>query len=144
MRCAAIAENTRSLTQALSVRKGRVWAADLAACLLAAVVAGGIFPTRDGGDGSCIRALARSSISAAQPGGNANARVLFDPAMAEIEISFDEVEPGHESAYSWPLEDHAGPCAARCRALGLLRAGVEPAVLAANAADLSRLCRLLI
>lgn len=82
-------------------------------------------------------------ISAGQPRRPATPSCVMPQALVEAEISFDEVEAGHSSETSRPEENRPKP-ASHCSGPRHDCGGQRPSVLLANAADLCRLCRLVI
>ncbi|MGB8853668.1 MAG: hypothetical protein WCC69_08900 [Pirellulales bacterium] len=89
------------------------------------------------GSPSCV------SISASHHGRQTPPTASMPQALVEAEVSLDEVEAGHSAPTSWPNEQTPAPSA--CGPRGCHSRGSQhPSVLLANAADLCRLCRLLI
>lgn len=84
-----------------------------------------------------------ASISAAHHEHQARSTYSMPQALVEAEVSLDEVEAGHSEPTSWPNEHTPAPSV--CDPRGCHLCGSQhPSVLLANAADLCRLCRLLI
>lgn len=136
VRFTASAGKTRSMTRARDVRRRLISAAGLAACLLTVATAWEIFPTGDGDCGACVSAMKRGSTS--------NAVLPIGQAVAEAEVSLDDADPGHGPSYPSAASGDIHRYASRCGSRGSSRVGFEPSALAANAVNLSRLCRLLI
>lgn len=119
----------------------RAWcAAGLMACALAASSAGD-------GVASGASALAGNvgpgRVVADRCGGHDGVVPLAMPPIIEAEIAEDDIDPSGPSERSWPAMATARRFADAAAAPGRGRRGACPAVLVANAADLSRLCRLL-
>ena len=90
------------------------------------------------------RSTLSCSITATLPAGSPCESPLCMPACTEAESCVDEVDPRHSTSYSWPLRN-------ACRRTDDLDQGhrngrfvAASSFRGANAADLSRLCRLLL
>lgn len=83
------------------------------------------------------------SIAAAHPGGHHGSTPLAVPPIAETEISGEDADPNDASSHSWHPASVALQSAGWADAVSPRRIS-DPSVLIANAADLSRLCRLLL
>lgn len=119
----------------------RAWcAAGLVAWTLIASCAGtGLASGVPAPDGVAVT----GSVAVDRFGGRDSGAPLAMPPVVEAEIAEDDVDPRGSSERSWPSPVTARRIAAAAAVAGQDRRDAHPAVLVANAADLSRLCRLL-
>lgn len=127
-----------SVHETSSVAAGRC----MTAAIVAFVIACAGVPLLDCGGAFPGRTATEAAVVAEAPAGGTGSEPLSMPAIAEAEISFDDVDP-RETSVNSPKQHHR-------HAANLRRGGhsgrrfTPPAILFANAADLSRLCRLLL
>ncbi|MFM7108511.1 MAG: hypothetical protein ACKOZU_07930 [Planctomycetaceae bacterium] len=84
-----------------------------------------------------------ASVVADRSGGHDGVAPLAMPPIVEAEIAEDDVDPTGSSARSWLSPANERIAFEAAAASGQRSRGADSAVLVANAADLSRLCRLL-
>lgn len=116
----------------------------LASWSMAVAMACGGGPAVDPGTACGVGVEVSASIAASLPAGHRDPAPLGSQPLTETEISDDEVDPTESSSYSWSVMSPAVRAAGRTADAGLARRVFDSSILVANAADLSRLCRLLL
>lgn len=117
--------------------------AGIAACAIGVVMAWAGLSAHHRGHLPGTICSARTSVAATQHGRHCHPALAMPLAITEAEVSPDDEESSGTSAARWLIENRARR-SRRFSSSCLNGGGQDPSALFANAADLRRLCRLLI
>jgi hypothetical protein len=115
----------------------------IVACAIGVVMAWAGLSAHDRGHVPGTVCSARTSVAATRHGRHCHPALSMPLAITEAEVSPDDYESSGPSAARWPIGNSARR-SRRSPSSCLNGGGQDPSALFANAADLRRLCRLLI